>query len=62
MVKAEISSELYEEFIKDKENLDSTLSTIELLNDSEAILEIQEGLKELKTNPKTYSFDEIDNL
>ncbi|MFP4402421.1 MAG: hypothetical protein ACLFPL_04275 [Candidatus Nanoarchaeia archaeon] len=62
MVKVEISQELYDEFIKDKENLDSTLSTIEILNDPQLLEEIKQGLEELEKSPQTLTFDEIDNL
>ena len=63
MVKIDIPNNLYEDFIKEKEDLDSTLSTIEILKDKEILKEIDKGNLEIKNKKsKTLSFDEIDNL
>lgn len=63
MVKIDIPQNLYEDFLKEKENLDSTLSTIEILKDKNFVNEINKGLKELKEGKSSkLNFNEIDNL
>ena len=54
---------LYDKFIDEKSELESTLATIELLSDKSAIRDIEKGLSEIKDKKyKTMTFDEIDNL
>jgi len=63
MVKINISENLYEDFLEEKENLDSTLSTIEILNDDKLLKEIKTGITEINEGKsKTLSFEDINNL
>ena len=63
MVKIDIPPTLYEDFCKEKENLESTLSTMEVLKDKELLKKIEKGLSEIKQGKSTsIKFDEIDNL
>ncbi len=63
MVNIEIPDDLYEEFVKEKDKLDSTLSTIEILKDKDFFDEINVGLMQLNEGEsKTYSMDDIDKL
>ena len=56
-------SDLYDSFICEKKEIESTLATIEILSDKNAVSEIQEGLNEIKDKKtKKMSFDEIENL
>ncbi len=56
-------SNLYNSFICEKNELESTLATIEILSDKNAVSEIQEGLNEIQDGKtKKMSFDEIENL
>ena len=56
-------SQLYDDFNKEKAELESTLATLELLTDKNALDKIQKGVKELKTGQsKKYTFDDIDKL
>lgn len=63
MANINIPDNLYEDFIKEKENLDSTLSTIEILKDKKLLKEINNGIKEINEgNYQELSFEDIDNL
>lgn len=55
--------QLYDDFNKEKADLESTLATLELLTDKKALIKIKKGVLELKNKQsKVYTFDEIDNL
>jgi len=63
MVNIDIPNNLYDDFVKEKESLDSTLSTIEILKDRDLVKEIEVGLEEIdEGNSKTLKFDDIDSL
>lgn len=63
MVKVEISNQLYEDFLEEKNNLESTLSTIEILQDEELLREIDTANKEINNGDcRVMSYKEIDNL
>ena len=63
MVKVEISNQLYEDFLEEKNNLESTLSTIEILQDEELLREIDIANREINNGDcRVMSFEEIDNL
>ena len=55
--------QLYEDFSREKFELDSTLSTLELLSDRDALNDISNGLNEIEKGEfEVLSFDEIDDL
>ena len=63
MVNVEISSQLYEDFLEEKNNLESTLSTIEILQDKELLREIDTANKEIERGDcRVMSYKEIDAL
>ncbi|MFT4244734.1 MAG: hypothetical protein ACMXYB_04760 [Candidatus Woesearchaeota archaeon] len=63
MVKVEISNQLYEDFLEEKNNLESTLSTIEILQDEELLREIDTANEEIERGDcRVMSYKEIDNL
>ena len=54
---------LFDDFTNEKEELESTLATIELLADKDAIQDINKGIKEIENKDfKSFSFDEIDDI
>ncbi|RLA06690.1 MAG: hypothetical protein DRQ51_08575 [Gammaproteobacteria bacterium] len=54
---------LYNDFFKEKKELESTLATLELLNDKKSLDSIRKGVNEIKNGDSVkISFDEIDNL
>ena len=52
---------LFDEFFEEKQALESTLATLELLGDEKALSELNQSIDEInKGQSKKVSFDEID--
>ena len=57
------TANLYNDFFNEKRELESTLATLELLNDEKSLTELEQGIKEIEQGKSTkLSFKDIDNL